>query len=82
MKIGKYAVIGFALDVFDWVLIGLIPGVGDVADVIATVYWTRVLGVLGLIEAIELIPVADVLPFNTALGMVADGRAATARLAT
>ncbi len=81
MRFAKHACVGLALDTFDWMLLGMIPGLGDVVDVISTVYWTAVLGPVGLIEAIELVPGADILPVNIALGMMADGRAHAARIA-
>lgn len=76
MRIGKHAVIGLALDIFDWALIGMVPGLGDVVDIVAIAYWTRKLGRVGLVEALELLPAADVLPINVALGMMIDGREA------
>jgi hypothetical protein len=80
MRFGKHACIGLALDVFDWALIGMIPGVGDVVDIVAVLYWTSKLGPAGLVEALELIPGADILPCNVVLGMMADGRAARGAL--
>lgn len=72
MGIGIYTIIGIALDLFDWVVIGSIPVVGDVVDALATLFWLTRLGFLGLIAGIELIPVVDVLPTNIALGYLAD----------
>ena len=74
MKFGKHAVIGLALDMFDWIGIGMIPILGDVVDVVATFYWMSKLGPIGAFEAIELIPFADILPTNIMLGMMVDGK--------
>lgn len=76
MRFGKHAFVGLLLDTFDWCVIGMIPGVGDVVDVISILYWTGKLGPAGFAEALELIPGADVLPCNLVLGMMADGKAA------
>jgi glycine cleavage system H protein len=82
MKIGFFTFVGLALDIFDWLLVGMIPGLGDIVDVIAVVVWTVILGPAGLLEALELIPGMDILPFNTALGMLADSRGTNQRLST
>ncbi len=74
MRFGKHAFVGLALDAFDWALVGMIPVVGDVVDVVATLYWTSKLGAMGLVEVLELIPGADVLPCNLVLGMIVDGK--------
>lgn len=77
MRFGKHAMVGLVLDIFDWIGIGMIPGLGDVVDVVATVYWTKTLGPAGMWEAVEIVPGVDLLPINIALGMIADGRAAS-----
>ena len=75
-KFGRHAKVGIALDVFDWICVGLIPVLGDIADVWATFYWVRVAGVVGYFELLELIPIPlfDVLPINTFIGIRADSR--------
>jgi hypothetical protein len=70
-----YTLIGLALDVFDWLIVGMIPLIGDIVDLAATVLWLKVLGPVGLAAAVELIPAADILPTNIALGIYADYRA-------
>jgi len=70
-----YTLIGLALDVFDWVGFGMIPVICDIVDLAATVLWLKVLGPVGLAAAVELIPAADILPTNIALGIYADYRA-------
>ena len=77
MKLGRYSVIGFLLDLFDWMLIGMIPGIGDLADLVAAWFWTRKLGAVGLLSALELVPAVDVLPLNTVLGIAADNAASS-----
>jgi hypothetical protein len=76
VKFGKHAAIGLALDVFDWAGIGMIPGLGDIVDVGAALFWMSKLGPLGLTELLEVVPGADILPTNMVLGMVIDGRLA------
>jgi hypothetical protein len=68
--------VGLALDIFDWTCVGLIPILGDVADVAALLYWVRFAGIVGLAETLELIPlpIFDILPINTLLGLYADSR--------
>ena len=80
MKFGKYAGIGLALDMFDWLGIGMIPGLGDIVDVAATFFWMSKLGPLGLIEAIECIPGVDLLPTNVILGVIVDTRLARTQI--
>ena len=67
-----YTFLGFLFDLFDWVVVGSIPLLGDVVDIIATAFWYMRLGPLGLVDAVELIPFADVLPTNIVLGYLAD----------
>jgi len=64
--------IGVLLDLFDYMVLGFLPIVGDLVDGVAALYWLKVLGPLGLIAAVELIPLADVLPTNIVLGLYAD----------
>jgi hypothetical protein len=71
----KNTIIGLALDVFDWLVVGSIPILGDIVDLAATAYWLKVLGPIGFAAAVELIPVADILPTNIALGIYADQKA-------
>ena len=75
MKLGKYTMIGLAFDVFDWIGIGFMPILADVVDVAATVFWfTQRAGVVSLGSLIEVIPVADVLPTNIAIGYYLDNK--------
>lgn len=72
MKFGKWTFVGFLFDLADWLCIGLIPGIGELLDVIAIIVWWRILGPVALIDAIELIPAVDLLPTNVAFGVYAD----------
>ena len=63
--------VGFALDVIDFLGIGLIPILGDVVDVIGALYFYRFVGVLSLAGLVEIIPLFDILPTFTALGIYA-----------
>lgn len=51
---------------------GLAPGLGDIVDLAGMLYFLKVLGPVGAASALELIPLADVLPTNLALGFYAD----------
>lgn len=62
---------GIALDAFDWFVVGFIPILGDVVDVAGIAIFYRYVGVTALGGAVELIPLADVLPTFTALGLYA-----------
>lgn len=76
MKIGRYTLIGFVLDVFDWIGIGMIPVVADIVDIGAAIFWTvKLKNPLGLVAGIELIPLVDILPTNIAIGYYADQKA-------
>jgi len=68
----KHTLIGLLLDIPDWLAIGSIPIIADILDIIGTVYFTKVLGPAGISGVIELIPLADLLPTFTALGLYAD----------
>ena len=73
MKLPKYTIIGLMADVFDLLIIGLLPILGDAFDVGMIVLWYTVLkSPVALVGAIELIPLADILPIHTALGLYAD----------
>ena len=74
MRIGKQTFIGLFLDLFDWAVVGLIPFLGDIVDLIAAFYWYRKIGWAGAIAAVEILPVFDVLPTNIALGLYADNK--------
>ena len=63
--------VGVAFDVIDFLGIGLIPILGDVVDVIGALYFYRFVGVLGLAGLVEIIPLFDILPTFTALGIYA-----------
>lgn len=62
---------GGLLDLFDLGL-GMVPLLGDAIDVLASLYWFKKLGPVGLAGLIELVPMLDLLPTNLALGYMAD----------
>ena len=72
MKIGKYTLVGFCLDFFDWIGLGMIPILADIIDVAAALFWYKITGALGLVTLVELVPLADFLPTNIAIGLYAD----------
>lgn len=75
MKFPKYTLIGLAADLVDWLVIGMIPFLGDAFDVLMIVLWYIILkSPVALLGGIELIPLADVLPVHTAIGLYADNR--------
>jgi len=57
----------------DFLIVGLIPGLGEVFDIVPAVYFYRVLGPVGLTGLVELIPigVVDILPIWTVMGVYA-----------
>ncbi|PIR69587.1 MAG: hypothetical protein COU47_02420 [Candidatus Niyogibacteria bacterium CG10_big_fil_rev_8_21_14_0_10_46_36] len=71
------SMVGFALisDIVDWLVIGSIPILGDILDIVTWMivgfwmWWRKLKRAPGSIEAgiIELIPVADILPTWTAI---------------
>lgn len=71
-----YTIIGLLFDAFDWLVIGMIPVLGDIVDIFATAFWFTKLGPTGLIAGIELIPLVDILPTNIVLGFMTDQRGA------
>ena len=76
MKI-KYTLLGFFLDLFDWVVLGFLPVIGDAIDLLGTAFWLHILkSPVALIGAIEFIPLADVLPTNIFIGVYADHKGA------
>jgi hypothetical protein len=50
----------------------MIPLVGDIVDVLGALFWYTRVGVVGLGAAIEVVPLVDILPVNTAIGYYAD----------
>ena len=67
--------IGLLFDIVDWAMVGLVPVAGDLVDAVATLYWAKVLGPVGLMAAVEFIPFgADLLPTNIVLGLYADSK--------
>lgn len=75
MKCGKYTVIGTAFDLFDWIGIGMIPILADVVDIFATIFWfTQGAGPIAAGSLIEVLPVADALPTNIAIGLYLDNK--------
>lgn len=71
MKI-RHTLVGIVLDGLDYLALGLLPVMGDIIDVIGAIYFFKVLGPIGLVSAVELMPMADVLPTNIFLGLWAD----------
>ena len=67
----KHLLVGFMLDLPDFLGFGLIPVVGDIIDILGIAYFYRVLGPTALAAALELIPGFDILPSYTALGLYA-----------
>ena len=63
--------IGIALDVFDWLGVGLVPILGDVVDVAGTLYFAKVIGPIGFGGFLEIIPLADILPIFSLFGVIA-----------
>jgi len=61
------------LDLLDFAGVGLIPGIGDVFDLIAIAILFKLIGPLALIGFAELIPVAvtDALPIFTVIVILA-----------
>ena len=68
----RHTLVGLALDIIDWVLIGFIPGLGDVVDALGAIYFYKQLGIVGALPIVEVIPGFDILPTNTAMGIYAD----------
>ena len=68
--------VGFGLDLLDWLLVGMIPLVGDVLDVVGFLYFyfKAKVSYVAAIGAIELIPGLDILPTWTAIGLYAARR--------
>jgi hypothetical protein len=69
-----HTLVGLLFDLFDWIGLGMIPVYGDVIDAIAMIYWIKVIGPAGFIDAVEFIPGADILPTNILLGLYADSK--------
>ncbi|MEM1944083.1 MAG: hypothetical protein QXJ55_08105 [Candidatus Caldarchaeum sp.] len=63
-------VAGVLLDLFDWLLIGSVPVLGDAVDLIGVAYFWRQLGPAALAGLLELVPLLDGLPTFTALGVL------------
>lgn len=63
--------IGLALDLVDWFVVGLIPILGDAVDVIGIAIMYRYAGAVAVAGAVELIPLADILPTFIAIGLYA-----------
>jgi hypothetical protein len=68
--------VGIALDIIDYLGIGLLPILGDLIDLAGIVYFWQVekLKYYSLIGAVEFIPLADILPTFTFLGILAGTR--------
>lgn len=68
-----YTFIGLFADCIDWIVIGLIPFLGDAFDVLMIAFWFWILrSPVALVGAVELIPLVDVLPVHTGIGLYAD----------
>jgi|GEM_PF-3397847 len=70
---GLALLVGLIFDIVDWLGVGLIPGVGDVFDLIAVGVLFKLVGPIALFGAVELLPVAvtDALPVFTVTVIVA-----------
>ena len=66
-----HLIVGILLDAVDYILIGMIPGLGDVVDAVGILYFCFFLGPLGVAPAIELVPGLDILPTNMITGFYA-----------
>ncbi|MEM1949381.1 MAG: hypothetical protein QXY50_02815 [Candidatus Caldarchaeum sp.] len=62
-------VVGVLLDLLDWIGVGLIPLLADIADLVGVAYFYRLLGPAALAGLLELVPLLDTLPTFTALGI-------------
>ena len=67
-----YTIIGVLFDVFDFAIVGMLPVIGDIVDILATAFWFTKLGAVGLLAGVELIPLADILPLNILCGFLVD----------
>jgi len=78
MKLPKYTIVGLAADLADWLIVGMIPILGDAFDIMMVIFWYWILkNPIALVGAVELIPFVDVLPVHTAIGLYADMRKKT-----
>jgi len=68
----KHTLVGFMLDLVDWMLIGFLPGAGDIIDAVGAAYFYREVGIVGILPIIEFVPGFDALPTNLAMGIYAD----------
>ncbi len=68
----RHVLVGVALDALDYLALGFTPIIGDFIDLAGAFYFYKVLGPVGLSSALELVPLADVLPTNILLGIYAD----------
>ena len=66
----RHILIGVMFDLLDFTF-GWIPLLGDMLDVLAMIYWYMQVGLPGILAGVELIPLADILPINVALGLYA-----------
>jgi len=64
-------IVGAFLDILDYLLVGFIPILGDIVDLIGVAYFWRALGPVSLAGLVELLPGLDILPTYTALGVLA-----------
>lgn len=76
MKVGKFTLIGLAMDCVDWIaLVGMLPGIGDIFDGVCAMFWFLAgAGPVAAASVIELIPGADILPTNVAIGFYLDNK--------
>lgn len=71
MRRWRYILIGFLFDLPDFLGFGLIPGLGDVFDLIGVAYFYSIIGKESLLGLIEIFLAADVIPTFTLLGIYA-----------
>ena len=72
MKFPKYTLVGIVADATDFI-VGWVPILGDAFDIMMIIFWYWILkSPVALVGAVELIPLVDVLPVHTAIGLYAD----------
>jgi hypothetical protein len=69
----RYIILGLVFDILDVASIFL-PIVNDLIDLVCAAIWFLLIGPVGLTAALEIIPFADPLPVNTAIGVIAAKR--------
>ena len=72
----SYFLAGLIMDGADYIIVGSLPIIGDIFDLMCMGFWYVVAkaGPAALAAGIELIPFADVLPTNIAIALYAGSR--------